>query len=120
MPNEKQPREESFIFTFSEALAVGEKKRLQITHPSGNRKFVILYAVFNADAGDVAIQFFGIKHIIQNQINLYASSLSPNEIRFTPNLVGFSDGSSGIILINLSATAENVDGLLVGFLEPIE
>ncbi|MBA7683840.1 hypothetical protein ES703_92225 [subsurface metagenome] len=105
---------ECYIFTAQETLAVGEKVRVPIKFPSGNRQFIIEYAIFNADTGDVGVRFNSIKHISENEIILYTSTLTPRDLRFNPNLICFSDGSPQITLRNLAATEEIVDFTLVG------
>ncbi len=107
---------EAYIFTHQEVLPIGAKVRVPITFPSPNRQFIIEYAVFHSDDGDVAIRFNSLKHISENEIILYTSTLSPRDLRFNPNLICFSDGSPQITLRNMAITEETVDFTLVGHL----
>lgn len=105
---------EVYIFTHQEVLPIGAKVRVPITFPSPNRQFIVEYAIFHCDTGDVGLRFNSLKYISENEIILYTSTLSPRDLRFNPNLVAFSDGKPQITLRNLAATEETIDFTLIG------
>ncbi len=113
--DKRMENSEVFIFTHQEVLPIGAKVRVPVIFPSGNRKFIIEYAVFHSDDGDVAIRFNSLKNISENEIILYTSTTN-QELRFNPNLICFSDGSPQITLRNLAITEETVDFSLIGYL----
>ena len=105
---------EVYIFTHQEVLAIGEKVRVPITFPSGNRQFIIESGTFHSDTGDIGVRFNSIKHISENEWTLFTSTLTPRVLQFNPNLICFSDGSPQVTLRNLAATEETIDFTLVG------
>jgi len=109
---------QSYIFTFQEVIGANAKTKTIITSPP-NRVFKIQYGIFYCESAIFSIRFDGLKHIIESPINLFNSSISPNELRFFPNLICYSDGNSGITITNLTNAEATINGCLVGWVEPI-